>query len=295
MQNQSIDPPVQNIDLSFSVMHHSGDHTIAYKEVDENPIYLSYFQPPCMKPGRQYPTILMIHGGSWTTHHIFQDQNFWQGDYLGFLARYFSQKGYICVSIDYRLMQDNGQSEHYQLMDLYEDCADAVQYVIDHAAQTQVDVNALMVLGESAGGYLAGALATFHHDRHFPLRGACLVNPITDLVYDSHWQTSVPAYSQHPTIKHLSLEQRRIFLSPAYRIDPQTCPILLLHGEEDTVVSPSHSRNFYEQMTHQNRSCTLHMIKKTNHAFLLAEYTDNLPACIHAIVLIEQWLSSLLV
>ncbi len=53
----------------------------------------------------------MEDGGGWTSRTVFEDQRAWAGDHLGYLARYYADKGYISVSIDYRLMRENGEAD----------------------------------------------------------------------------------------------------------------------------------------------------------------------------------------
>lgn len=280
--------------LDAAVLRHSGDKTVAYRMVAGCPLYLSYYYPPAMEAGKVYPTLLFVHGGSWDSHKIFDDQPGWQGDYLGFLARYFSQKGYLCVSIDYRLLREEGQAPGYQLDDLCDDCAEAVRYVLEHAAAEQVDPHAMAVLGESAGGYLAGALATFPQAEAFSFRCAVLVNPITDLVNDPVWRTRVPRQSAPGRLAGLDEAQRRQALSPLCQITDATCPVILLHGAQDTLVSPEHSTGFYREMVRHGRVCVLHLLEQTDHAFLLAEYTDNLAACKLGIQILENELKNYL-
>ena len=88
-----------------------------------------------------HPTIFFIHGGGWSSRMIFNDQEEWAGDHLGYLARYYADKGYIGVSIDYRLLQDMGQKERFQLIDLYDDCRDALDYVLERAGVYGIDMS----------------------------------------------------------------------------------------------------------------------------------------------------------
>ena len=171
-----------NIELTSSIARHSGNENLAYKVVDGKPIYLSIFYPLDYKRDYKFPVLFLIHGGGWESHKIFEGETNWQGDYLGYLARYFSDKGYICISIDYRLMQEMGQKEGYQLTDLYSDCKDAVNYILDHESKLKIDITRAYVLGESAGGHLAGLLATKYRRENFSFKCAFLVNAITDLV-----------------------------------------------------------------------------------------------------------------
>lgn len=260
-----------DIDFSSCIERHSGDEMAFYKEVSGIPIPLVFYYPKDYNSSKKYPVFVFIHGGGWHSHKIFHDQNGWQGDYLGFLARYYADKGFVSVSIDYRLMEAGGQKEHFQLIDLYEDCEDAVTYLVSNSEKYGLDFARSIVLGESAGGYLAAAIATFTY-RHQPIFShAVLVNAITDLL-DSQWNEYVPRISSHPLLNNKTEVEKAYFLSPLYHISDAIPQILFIHGTEDSVVRPRHAQSFYDEMMIRQKKCELHWIEKTEHAFLLAEY-----------------------
>lgn len=284
-----LDSPV---DLENAIQLHSADEIVPYKEVNGQQLMLGFFWPKCRQ--ELQPAIILIHGGGWQAKKIFADQTAWAGDYLGFLARYLANWGYVCVSVDYRLAKNLAQPDGFQLIDLFDDCLDAADYIISNSQKYGIDQNRVIVLGESAGGQLAGALATFPSAQHLNLRGAVLVNPIMDFVNDSFWQTYVPKKSAHPAIRDLSFPQRCVYLSPLWQICSKTCPIVLLHGTDDSIVSPEHSMRTYESMKTVGRPCQLHLFEKTNHAFLLTEFTDNQRACRLGVEVITEALYSML-
>lgn len=276
----------KKIDLCYAISHHSADETVRYKTVSDEPIYLGYYLPADFDKKNKYPLFVFVHGGGWGSHKIFDDQLNWQGDYLGYLARYYADKGFVCVSVDYRLARDMGQTACYELIDCYEDCCDAMDYVLEHADEYGIDTEEMYLLGESAGGHLAGALATFHYDRQYHFKKVFLINPITHF-YDE-WKARVPVNSRHPRLADLSFEERAEFLSPLCQIHEGVCEAVLIHGLSDNVVNPEHSQRFYNRMREISRACQLHLIEKTGHAFLLAEYTSKLTACEIGIGIINE-------
>ena len=74
------------------------------------------------------------------------------------------------------------------------------------------------------------------------------------------------------------------------QVDDAIGSVVLIHGEADSCVLPEHSKKFYQRMCELSKPCDLHIIEKTNHAFLLAEYTDNLTACKIGIDILNQYL-----
>lgn len=283
----------EKADFQAAVARHSADKTVIYKEVEEQPVRLGWFFPKQFELKKAstgklptYPLFVMVHGGGWSGHKIFEDQSCWQGDYLGYLARYFADRGFVCVSVDYRLIREDGQAPGYGILECYEDCCDAMDFIFSKAEECGLDKERCYLLGESAGGHLAGALATFHYDRTYSFKKAFLVNPITH--FEDYWGRFVPTVSKHPHLAPLTLPERKKFLAPLSQITGNTCDVVLIHGEEDTVVSPEHAKAFYDKRKEFPGECKLHLIEKTGHAFLLAEYTKQLEACGIGIRIIEE-------
>ena len=276
-----------DMNLDDAIARHSADKCVTYKTVHEEPISLGYYFPKDYNKEKKYPTFLFIHGGGWTSHNILAGQSQWQGDHLGYLARYYADKGFIGVSIDYRLARNIGQEKDYGLIECYEDCCDAIDYVLNHADEYGTDTENMYLLGESAGGHLAGAVATFHYDRCYTFKRTFLINAITDL-HDMVWTKMVPRDSEHVHLAALDYAERVKFLSPLYQVDEHVGEIVLIHGNADACVFLEHSNCFYSRMCELSKSCELHIIDQTNHAFLLAEYTKEMEACRLAIRIIDD-------
>ncbi len=282
-------------DFSELIMNHSGDRTVTYKEVDGKPVNYSIFYPQGYCREKRYPVFLMIHGGGWRSHGIFPDQTQWEGDQLGYLARYYANQGYAAISIDYRLMKENGQDENFQLIDLCEDCVDAVIHLVENAEEYSLDFADAILLGESAGGYLAAALATLSCLKcPVSFSKLILVNPITNLL-DSRWGERAPKCSTHPILKGKTKLEIAHLLSPAWNVTKQTPKTLLMHGWNDTAVYKGNSQVFYDEMMLQQNDVELHWIDQTEHAFLLVEYMQEkrepLIAASIAIDVMDRWLA----
>lgn len=282
-------------DFSRDMARHSGDETRVYKTVGDEKLRISLYYPRDYDPARRYPLFVFVHGGGWASRKVFPDQAEWAGDYLGFLARRYAERGCLCASIDYRLMRGDGQQAGYELIDLYEDCADAVDYLRAHAEELGVDTQRTAVLGESAGGYLAATLVTLTIRDHSFFKTAILVNPITDL-FDPRWGARVAEESAHPALAELSEPEKRALLSPVCHINEETCPALLLHGACDGVVFPFHALKYHDLLAACGREARLDLIENTNHAFLLGEYMQEsgkpLSALECGVRAIDEWLAA---
>lgn len=278
------------LDFSDCVARHSGDLTVSYRTVAGEPIYMSFYYP-ADTARQKFPAIVLVHGGCWRSHKIFPDQDgHWQGDHLGYLARYYADRGFVCVSIDYRLSAEDFQREHYQLIDCYDDCVYAMDYILENAASHHMDTDSIYILGESAGGHLAGMLATAYTHEKFRFRQAFLVNPILDFEHCDKFIRMIPRQTQHSDLAQLSFIERARYLSPICQIREDICPVVLMHGAQDTTVDILHSTNFHKAMERKGHICDFHIIENTNHAFLLAEYTDNPTAAQTGVEILNTYL-----
>ncbi len=267
-----------DISLEEAIAGHSADQTICYTEAEGKPIYMGLFFPEDYDAWKKYPVFIMIHGGGWSSHKVFEEQAHWQGDYLGYLARYYAQKGFVAVSLDYCLIKDWGQKPGFGLWEAYKDCMVAIDYLAEHAEAYGLNMEELYLLGESAGGHLAGAVATFEYERAYKFKKVFLLNPITDLL-DPMWQKAVPVQAGEEPLAGLDYKQRSEFLSPYYSVKGDVGEVILFHGEEDSTVDPEHSKKFYEKYRAMSCPCELHMFEGTKHAFMLPEYYTDTAAC----------------
>ncbi len=91
------------------------------------------------------PTVLLIHGGAWLFGTRYQ---------LHWYGRRLARAGFIAASINYRMLPA------YPFPYCIHDCKGAVRWLRSHAAEYGIDPNRIAAFGNSAGGHLAGLLAT---------------------------------------------------------------------------------------------------------------------------------------
>ena len=92
-----------------------------------------------------HPGVLIIHGGGWA-----------KGDKMKFrpIGLEMAKRGYVSMAIEYRL-----SGEVYFPANIH-DCHAAVRYLRANAKEYKLDPDRIGVVGGSAGGHLAGLLAT---------------------------------------------------------------------------------------------------------------------------------------
>ncbi len=198
----------------------------------------------------QRPAIVFIHGGGWSNGN--SDQWFPQ-------CRYFALRGMVAASVQYRL-----RTKGVDVEDCLADCKSAIRYLREHAGELGIDPRKITVVGESAGGHLAGAVGTidaFNHPEDDLSYSAIpdaliLLNPITDL--STPWGKS--------------LGEKALALSPLHHISAKTPPTLLIHGDSDRCVNIEHSRAFCKRMSELNRPSRLIELEGVDHAFGVFQY-----------------------
>jgi len=161
--------------------------------------------------------------------------------------------------VQYRL-----RTKHVDVDGCLADCKSAIRYLREHASELGIDPHKITVVGESAGGHLAGAAGTidaFNHPEddlsHSAIPDALiLLNPITDL--STPWGKS--------------MGETALALSPLHHISAKTPPTLLIHGDSDRCVNIEHSRAFRKRMNELNRPSRLIELEGIDHAFGVFQY-----------------------
>lgn len=126
---------------------------------------------PSGAAGRTLPVVVAFHGGGWISGDSRQSEWWNAGIAAGAQV--------VVVSVDYRLAP-----EHRFPVPL-EDCYAGVQWVAEHGKDLGIDASRIAVMGDSAGGNLAAAVALMARDRGGPpLAAQILVYPSVDLGAD---------------------------------------------------------------------------------------------------------------
>ncbi|MCY3018531.1 MAG: alpha/beta hydrolase [Planctomycetota bacterium] len=267
---------------------------LIYKTAGGTKLKLFMFAPADCKPGDKRSAVVCIHGGGWRA-----------GDARSFFphARYFAARGAVGFSLDYRLLKPDGPT----VADCFSDCKSALRYIRSHAAELGVCPTEIAVLGDSAGGHLASALGTITEfddpadDRTISAVPDAMIpcNPIVDMT-EGGWikfaiggealDKNPPPEALQPAAPQLQLARQ---LSPLFQVRPGQPPTLLMHGLNDTVVSPKQARAFAAAMKKAGNRCDLQLIEGARHAFIVTGYTAPESVVVSAIRQADQFLISL--
>ena len=206
------------------------------------------------------PAIIHVHGGGWIT-----------GTYKGNSPIQFAQHGYFGASIEYRLSNVAKWPAQIQ------DCELAVRWLRANASQYNVDPNRIGVWGESAGGHLVTCLGTMadvkedQGDGGYPgVSGA--VQAVVDFYGPTDFTRAdiyspaairltqglfgVP-FSQNPDLWKSG--------SPVFYVRANDPPMLLVHGDADTLVPLAQSTVFDDALTKAGVPHQLLIVKNGGH------------------------------
>ena len=191
---------------------------------------------PSQLAGRR-PCVVVVHGGSWSSGDSGQ---------LPELNSYLAAKGYNVASINYRL------APKYQAPLALEDVKQAFTYLRKNAEKLNIDTNNFVLLGRSAGAQIALLAAYTQHQQG--LKGVIDFYGPADMV----WGYSVPASklvmdSRGVMERYLggtykAVPDKYAASSPIEFVNKQSPPTLIIHGDNDVLVSPIHSRKLDEKL-----------------------------------------------
>ncbi len=170
------------------------------------------------------PVLVFFYGGSWSDGR--------RQDYV-FAARALAARGFLTVMPDYRLYPE------VRYPAFLDDGALAVRWAQDHAAEYGGDPRKILLAGHSAGAYNAVQLAL--DPSHFRAAGvdlsrikgaAGIAGPYDFLPLDV--DETKRTFGDFPDLAATQ---------PVNHVRADAPPILLLHGDRDTVVGQYHTDN----------------------------------------------------
>ena len=256
-----------------------------YRTVAGRQLHLHRFAPAGLAATERRPAVMWIHGGAWrggTPETLFP------------FARYLASRGAVNFSVEYRLVSPAALT----VADCVEDCRAALDFLRSHAAELGVDPDRIAIGGESAGGHLAAALATFASSgaRSRPT-ALLLYNPVLDLT-EGDWSRFVEgghmieAMKGKPPPNPEALERARA-LSPVFHIGANPPPCLLLHGLEDKIVPVSQAERFASALRAAGGRCDLVLLPNTAHAFAVPQYKATESVVVDALLAADRFLVAL--
>jgi len=194
-----------------------------------------------------FAAAMFIHGGFWRARYDLK--------HTSFLCAALTKAGMVTWNLEYRRVGNPGGGWPGS----FEDVTAGYQFLRQLAGKYPIDTKRILVLGHSAGGQLALALAAHHNS----MRGAVSLAGIVDLrrAWDLH-------LSNDAVVEFLGGDPDRVSdhyheSSPA-QLDIR-CKQLLIHGTEDDIVPVQMSRDYAKQKLEKRETVSLLEVPKAGH------------------------------
>jgi acetyl esterase/lipase len=201
------------------------------------------------------PLVLMIHGGFWRAKYDLV--------HAGHLCAALTHAGVATLNIEYRRVGNAGGGWPGS----FKDVSSAFQAISELVKKYQLDVSRTVVIGHSAGGQLALALAA----RQLSLRGAVALAPVSNLrrAYDLHLSNDAVVGFLGGTPSQVPDRYRE-----ASPIELSVkVPQVIIHGTHDDTVPVEMSRSYVEAK--RKRDEDVHLIELDCGHFELIDPSSN--------------------
>ena len=217
------------------LVYKTGEYTDGYHAGEPLDLHMDIFY---QKDAAPQPVVLFIPGGG-----------FIGCDAKGSLRlerQYLAEHGYAVASIEYHVVG----SGLYR--DAVQDIKDAMQFLRANAEKYNLDADNLAIMGNSAGGYMTALFTAIDSSG---VKAAIDLYGLSDLTkvgadYDAECLSAhLSPYSSESQFVNGVLSGKTIGddeaaaadANPLTHIDGNECPMLIMHGDSDTLVSPSQS------------------------------------------------------
>ena len=225
-------------------------YNIEYSRPDGIPLLLDAAIPDGKGP---FPAAIIVHGGYWVEGS--------KTTYVGPLEPLLTGAGYAWFSIDYRL------PPKYRYPTADEDVEVAVRWVRAHAKQYHTDVNRIVLIGESAGGYLV-AMAGVENQPASGLAAVVDFYGPSDLTiiarYFSKPPKGVPEFFGVSDFSDSSLKTLHD-ASPVNRVQKHMPPFLFIQGTADKTVPFESSPLMCDAMKKVGAQCVVLKVEGADH------------------------------
>ena len=212
----------------FKRAKNAPSRSLTYVKYADTSLTLDFF--PSQILGNM-PCVIVVHGGSWAGGDSKQ---------LPELNTYLAKKGYNVAAINYRL------APKYQTPAPVEDIKATLVFLKKKAAELHIDTTKFVLLGRSAGAQIALLAAYTIND--LDLKGVIDFYDPADMV----WGYSIPSnplimdsrkvMNEYIGGSYSQVPQKFFACSPLEFVSRKSVPTLIIHGENDVLVSREHSR-----------------------------------------------------
>ena len=218
-----VDPVFSNVDITTAVTYRT---TTTYQGATID-LKLDIHQPRGDTATKR-PVVMWMFGGGWVAGNR-QSMSSWATD--------SAKRGYVGVTIDYRIRSASGLDLQAAAYDAYDDAVGAVAWLKANAATYRIDPTAIV-----AGGYSAGAINAMNL-LYLPGQRGPATSPVAGGVSIAGFAFANPAAGDPPAIMHHGTNDTTVPLSSAQNTCNRAvnvgdiCQLITYAGQGHNVVS----------------------------------------------------------
>ncbi|CAN3126514.1 alpha/beta hydrolase fold domain-containing protein [Mycobacterium sp. smrl_JER01] len=204
-------------------------------------------------PAEPAPVLLFVPGGAWV-HGSRQLQGY-------ALMSHLAEKGWVCLSIDYRVAPHNPWPAHIT------DVKTAIAWARANVDKFGGDRNFVSIAGCSAGGHLAALAGLTANDPEMqgelPEGSDTSVDAVVGIYGRYDWEDKSTVervrfmdFLERVVVKRTFNRHPDVFrkASPMARVHAEAPPFLVVHGTGDSVIPVAQAQSFVERMRDVSRS-----------------------------------------
>ena len=234
------------------------------------PLHIDVDIPPAAAP---VPVVAWIHGGAWQWgSNKLQDGPVPSRQ----IRERLLENGIAFAAVDYRLAAEAAWPAPLH------DVKAAIRWLRHYAPRLGLDPDRIAVWGESAGGHLAALVATTSGHRWDGALG--VGEGSSDVIACVDWYGPadlvelIGSAAREPVLALLGQDVGAAAdASPIAHADRDSAPLLLIHGDADSIVPVEQSLRFAEAYRSCEADVELHVVPGAGHAFAGTDPEEQIP------------------
>lgn len=245
----------------------SMDTDVVYEDTEKGQCNLDV---AWQKNGEKKPLLVLVHGGSWISGKKES------------LAKYlytYSAQGYVVANINYELIDlaDVDTPKLQTVTGQIDNINTAMEWLVNHADQYEIDTTRIYIAGHSAGGQLVGKLTedqSLHPENYgYSIKGLFMLSAATDLRYFLYSDvifaelgvSSVELAFMYDGKYDSDVITEINKVDVRSNIHSNMPPTLLVHGDFDSVLPYYISEETYNKMQEKGVPSKLVIIHEMEH------------------------------
>jgi acetyl esterase/lipase len=232
--------------IGFSLAN--AQQKILYKQIDDTKLYMEIYNPELMDSAKKYPVIVFYFGGGWSSGSTSQFEPH---------AKYFTQRGMVCVLVDYRV-KDRQQTTPFESL---KDAKSSIRFLRENANKFHIDTSKIVAAGGSAGGHLAAATALIvdYNESSDNQSISCIPNAL--VLYNPVIDNGPGGYGYN------KIGEAYKNFSPLHNIREGMPPAIIFLGTNDQLIPVETAKYFQKAMEKVKSQCVLKLYEGQGHGF----------------------------